>query len=145
MPSPLPTRPAELFWVASGWSGSQGIVTFAAVSVAVYSPLGDNAYRNVGGYSAGSIVALILATLLNFAVLPAVTGSLGFSLALAGVLLPLGALSAIPSHKAFSAAAVVNFLGILLPQNQPTYDPASFLKPRLNRVHFGNRSPAVRT
>jgi uncharacterized membrane protein YccC len=118
---------AELFWVASGWSGGQGIVTFTAVSVAVYSPLGDNAYRNVVGYSTGSIVALILATLLNFAVLPAVTGFLGFSLALAGVLLPLGALSAIPSHKAFSAAAVVNFLGILLPQNQPIYDLASFL------------------
>jgi uncharacterized membrane protein YccC len=70
---------------------------------------------------------LILATLLNFVLLPAVTGFLGFSLALAGVLLPLGALGAIPSHKAFSAAAVVNFLGILLPQNQPTYDLAAFL------------------
>jgi uncharacterized membrane protein YccC len=118
---------AELFWAASEWSGGQSVVTFAAVAVAVYSPLGDNAYRNFVGYSTGTIVALILATLLNFAVLPAVTGFLGFSLALAGVLLPLGALSAIPSHKAFSAAAVVNFLGILLPQNQPTYDLAAFL------------------
>jgi uncharacterized membrane protein YccC len=116
-----------LFWAASGWSGGQGIVTFAAVAVTVYSPLGDNGYRNVLGYSTGTIVALILATLLNFAVLPAVTGFLGFSLAFAGVLLPVGALSAIPSYKAFSAAAVVNFLGILLPQNQPTYDLASFL------------------
>jgi uncharacterized membrane protein YccC len=118
---------AELFWAASAWSGGQAIVTFAAVAVTVYSPLGDNAYRNVVGYSTGTIVALILATLLNFSVLPAVTDFLGFSLALTGVLLPLGALSAIPSHKAFSAAAVVNFLGILLPPNQPIYHLASFL------------------
>jgi uncharacterized membrane protein YccC len=118
---------AELFWAASGWSGGQEIIVFAAAAMTVYPPLGDNAYRDVVGYSAGTIVALILATLLNFSVLPAVTGALGFSLALAGVLLPLGALSATLCPKAFSAAAVVNFLAILSPQNQPTYDLASFL------------------
>lgn len=117
---------AELFWATTEWSGGQSIVTFAAVAVTVYSP-GDNAYRDALDYSAGTIVALILATLLNFAVLPETTGFLGLSLALAGVLLPLGALSAAPFHKAFSAAAVVNFLGILLPPNQPTYHLASFL------------------
>jgi uncharacterized membrane protein YccC len=117
---------AELFWAASDWSGGQEVVTFAAVAVTVYSP-GDNAYRDVLGYSAGTIVALILATLLNFAVLPAATGFLGFSLALAGVLLPLGVLSATPCNQAFSAAAAVNFLGILSPPNQPTYHLASFL------------------
>jgi uncharacterized membrane protein YccC len=118
---------AELFWAASGWSGGQGIVVFAAAAMTVYPPLGDNAYRDVVGYSAGTIVALILATLLNFAVLPAATGFLGFSLALAGVLLPLGALSATRCQKAFRVAAVVNFMAILSPQNQPAYDLASFL------------------
>jgi uncharacterized membrane protein YccC len=118
---------AELFWAASGWSGGQDIVTFAAVATTVYPPLDDNAYRNVVGYSTGTIIALILATLLNFSVLPGATGFLCFSLTLTGVLLPLGALSAAPRHKAFSAAMVVNFLAILSPQNQPTYNLAAFV------------------
>ncbi|HYZ63452.1 MAG TPA: FUSC family protein [Acetobacteraceae bacterium] len=118
---------AELFWAASEWSGGQAIVIFAAASVTLYSPLGDHAYRNTLNYLAGTIAALILATLCNFCALPAATDFLGFSLALACVLLPLGALSAAPRYKAFAATAAVNFLAILAPQDQPSYDLAAFL------------------
>jgi len=117
---------AEILWAATDWSVGQAVITFAAVAVTVFSPHGDDACRNVLGYAMGTVAAFVLAAVCNFAALPAQTDFAGFSLVLCCVLLPLGALSAGPWGKTFFAALVINFLAILSPQNQPSYDPVSF-------------------
>jgi uncharacterized membrane protein YccC len=118
---------AEAFWVETGWSGGQAIVTFTAVAVSVYSPGGADAYRNVVGYALGTIMAFMLATVVDLAIMPAASGFPGLALVLAAFLVPMGALSALPWRQSLTAALVVNFMAILSPQNQPTYDPAQFL------------------
>jgi hypothetical protein len=125
------TLAAEALWVGTSWSGGQAVVTFTAVAVTVFSPGGAKAYRNMLGYLAGTVIAAVAATLVNFAVLPAQDGFLGFSLALACILVPFGAPSAGPWDKALYAAVTINFLAILAPQNQPNYDLGQFLNSAL--------------
>ncbi|WP_426434529.1 FUSC family protein [Bradyrhizobium genosp. P] len=112
----------EVFWVQTGWSGGQAVVTFAAVSVTVFSPDADLAYRSAIGYSTGTILAAALAVFVNFAILPAQEGFTDLSLTLTCVLVPLGALAAGPWQKALTAGLIINFLAILLPSNQPNYN-----------------------
>jgi hypothetical protein len=99
--------------------------------VTVLSPLGDNAYPNVLGYSAGYDRRLDPCHPVQLRRVTCSDCLSGFSLALAGVLLSLGALSRPPVYKAFFAAVVVNFLAILSPQNEPSYDLARFLNNEL--------------
>jgi uncharacterized membrane protein YccC len=118
----------ELFWVQTGWAGGQSVVTFAAVSVTVFSPNADLAYRSAVGYSTGTILAAVLAVFVNFAILPAQESFAGLSLTLTCILLPLGALAAGPWQKVVTAGLVINFLAILLPTNPPVYsDLGQFL------------------
>jgi uncharacterized membrane protein YccC len=112
----------ELVWVQTAWPGGQAVVTFAAVSVTVYSPDADLAYRSAIGYSTGTILAVALALFVNFAILPAQENFTGLSLTLTCVLVPLGALAAGQWQKALTAGLIINFLAILLPSNQPNYN-----------------------
>jgi uncharacterized membrane protein YccC len=112
----------ELFWVQTAWAGGQAVVTFAAVSVTVFSPNADLAYRSAIGYSTGTILAAVLAVFVNFAILPAQDDFAGLSLTLTCILVPLGALAAGPWEKVLTAGLIINFLAILLPSNPPNYN-----------------------
>jgi uncharacterized membrane protein YccC len=118
----------ELFWVQTGWAGGQAMVTFAAVSVTLFSPNADLAYRSAIGYSTATILAAVLAVFVNFAILPAQDNFAGLSLTLTCILVPLGALAAGPWEKVLTAGLVFNFIVILSPSNQPNYtDTGQFL------------------
>jgi uncharacterized membrane protein YccC len=112
----------EVFWVQTAWAGGQAVVTFAAVSVTVFSPNADLAYRSAIGYSTGTILAAVLAVFVNFAILPGQEDFAGLSLTLTCILVPLGALAAGPWEKALTAGLVINFVAILSPTNPPNYN-----------------------
>ncbi|QGY03602.1 FUSC family protein [Methylobacterium mesophilicum SR1.6/6] len=118
---------AEVFWVATNWSGGQACVTFTIVSVTVFSPLRHRAVSTAFDYCLGTAAAFVLALLVNFALLPGLDGFPAFSLALSCLLVPLGGLSATRWRKGLTAALLINFLAILSPTNPPVYDPIQFL------------------
>ncbi|MFY9293799.1 MAG: FUSC family protein [Methylorubrum rhodinum] len=118
---------AEMLWVGTGWSGGQACITFAAVSVTVFSPLGPRSASSAFDYCVGTILAYARASIVDLAVLPRLSGFAAFATALTIVLIPLGALSATPWRKSLMAALLINTMAILSLPNQPVYDPVQFL------------------
>ena len=115
---------AELFWVASAWPQAPTMIIFTAVGVILFGRQGDAAYPTALEFALGCLLATIVANVMLLAVLPAIHGG-GFfalSLALAAVLLPLGALSAGSWHKTLFVAAVTNFIPVLGIENETNYD-----------------------
>jgi uncharacterized membrane protein YccC len=122
----------EIFWIATAWPGGPGLITFTAVGVILFSPRADAAYSSVVEYALGTVVAGGLAAILLLAVLPSLHGGYpSLALALGGVLLPLGAMSAGPWLKLAFMAMVTNFLPILAIENQPNYDGERLLNATL--------------
>jgi uncharacterized membrane protein YccC len=122
----------EIFWIATAWPGGPTMITFTAAAVILFSPRADAAYPSVVEYAVGTAVAGGLAAILSLAILPSLHGGfLSLSLALAYILLPLGAMSAGSWHKLAFMAMVTNLLPILAIENQPNYDGARLLNAAL--------------
>jgi uncharacterized membrane protein YccC len=114
----------ELFWVATAWPHAPTMIIFTAVGVILFGRQGDAAYSSALEFAIGCVLATIVANIMLLAVLPAIHGG-GFfalSLALAAVLLPLGALSGGSWHKPLFVAAVTNFIPVLGIENETDYD-----------------------
>jgi uncharacterized membrane protein YccC len=123
----------ELFWIATAWPGGPTMITFTAVGVILFPPRADAAYPSVIEYAVGTAVAGGLAAILSLAILPSLHGGfLSLSLALACVLLPLGAMSAGTRHKLAFMAMVTNLLPILAIENLPSYDGERLLNATLS-------------
>jgi len=118
---------AELFWIETAWSSGPTMIIFAAVGTILFSPRNDDAYDAVLGFAIGTMLAAGVAGIVNFAVLPAFTGFLGFAFVIAAVLTPLGALSATSWWKSGFIGMATNFIPLLGPSNLPSYDIAGFL------------------
>jgi len=121
---------AELFWVATSWPHAPTMVVFTAVGVILFARQTDAAYSSALEFAMGCALAAILAAILLLAVLPAMHSS-GFtelSLALALVLLPLGALAAGSWHKTLFVAAATNLIPVLAIENQTSYDAVLFFR-----------------
>ena len=121
----------ELFWVVTAWPGGGTAVTFTTVVTLVLAPRAEQAYNAALGFTAGAFIAVILAAIVAFAVLPAlgIERYAGFCLVLAVCLVPLGALLAQarqPRQIGMFTAATLLFLPILQPENPMTYDPETF-------------------
>jgi uncharacterized membrane protein YccC len=133
----------QLFWIATAWPSGPTMITFTAVAVILFSPRADAAYPSVIEYTVGTAVAGGLAALLSLAILPSLHGGfLDLCLALACVLLPLGAMSAGPRHKLAFMAMVTNLLPILAIENLPNYDGERLLNATLS-ISVGMVAAAV--
>ena len=121
----------EIFWVATAWQGGQVAVTFAAVAITLFSPREEAAYTLAVGFTAGALLITALAALVQFAVLPALSGYGALCIVLGAVLVPLAALSTGDWQKAMITGMVMNFMPLLSPTNPPVYDPATFLNSAL--------------
>jgi uncharacterized membrane protein YccC len=122
----------ELFWIATAWPDGPTMITFTAVAVILFSPRAEAAYPSVVEYAVGTAVAVGLAAILGFVVLPSLHGDFPtLSLILGCVMVPLGAMSAGPWRKLAFVAAVTNLLPMLALENQPSYDPTHFLNAAL--------------
>ena len=71
------------------------------------------------------------AVVIKFAFLPDHEGFLAFSLIIAAALVPLGALSSVPLLAPYFTSATLNFVPLLTPTNEMTYDAAAFFNSAL--------------
>jgi len=116
----------ELFWVVTAWPNGSQAIAFAAIAVIVFSLKGDQAYSTAVDFMIGTCIAVALAALVKFAVLPSVRTFAGFTIVVGTVLVPAGALTTQPSHSAMFTALVAYFVPLLAPTNLTSYDPAQF-------------------
>jgi uncharacterized membrane protein YccC len=90
----------ELVWIVTAWPNGAQAIIFAAIAA--------------------------LAAIIEFAVLPGVTTFAGFSLAIGLVLVPAGALMTQSWQTPMFTAMAVNFVPLLAPTNQMTYNTLQF-------------------
>ena len=116
----------ELVWIVTEWPNGTQAITFAAIATLVFSTKADQAYATTMSFMVGTCVATALAAVVAFAVLPGVTSFAVLSLVIGIYLVPAGALMTQPWHTAIFIAMVVNFVPLLAPTNQMSYDPLQF-------------------
>jgi uncharacterized membrane protein YccC len=116
----------ELFWIMTEWPNGAQAILFAAVAVTLFSPRADQAYATTMGFMVGTGLTTAFAAIVKFAVLPGLVNFAGFSLAIGVVLVPAGALMAQPWQTAMFTAMTANFVPLLAPANQMSYDTRQF-------------------
>jgi uncharacterized membrane protein YccC len=136
-----------LFWIVTAWPGGGTAITYAAIVVLVFGPLGEQAYGAAILFIVGTIVDVVLTATVSFGVLPepAIEGFAGFSLVLAVCLVPMGALLA-QARQAWQvglfAGVTIMFMPLLQPTNPMTYNPQAFYNASLAAV-FGSALGAL--
>jgi uncharacterized membrane protein YccC len=115
-----------LFWIISSWPSGALAITFAAVGVILLAPRADQAYAAAMLFMVVTLVATALAAVIAFAVLPRMDGFAEFCLAIGLVLVPAGIGMAQPYGTVIFTAAAANFIPVLAPTNEMTYDTVKF-------------------
>jgi uncharacterized membrane protein YccC len=123
-----------LFWIVTGWPNGAGAIIWAAISVVLLSPRADQAYAAAVRFAAGNTLAAVFAAILLFAVLPQLQTFVGLSIVLGAYLVPIGALVAQPWQTALFIPMAGNFVPLLAPANQMSYDPVQFYNAALALV-----------
>jgi uncharacterized membrane protein YccC len=116
----------ELFWIVTEWPNGPQALVFATIGVSLFAQRIDQAYATVMSFMVGAILSAVLAASIEFAVLPHVVTFAGFSLAIGLVLVPAGALMAQPWQTVIFVALTANFIPLLAPANQMSYDTQQF-------------------
>jgi uncharacterized membrane protein YccC len=116
----------ELLWIASAWPDGGNAVAYVAVSAILFSPRGLQGYASARTFLIGCTLGIVLGGTTRFFVLPICADFGEFCLALALVLVPLGALSQRPSNGLLFTFAAVNFGVGLNAGNVTSYDVAVF-------------------
>jgi uncharacterized membrane protein YccC len=120
---------AALFWIVTAWPDGASAITFAAIVVILLAPRADQAYAIAISFMVGTVLATVFAAIIKFALLPGLVTFAGFSIALGLYLIPAGfalAHSRNPAMAAVLTAMVFNFIPVLQPLNQMSYDTAQF-------------------
>jgi uncharacterized membrane protein YccC len=118
----------EVFWIASEWPNGALAITFTAIPVLLLAPRADAAYAQAVRFTIGVALAAICAAIILFAVLPQLTSFAGLSMAMALYLVPVGMLMAQASPAMFTLVTAMsgNFVPLLAPANQMSYDTVQF-------------------
>ena len=118
----------ELFWIGSVWPNGALAITFATIGVTLLAPRAEQAYASAVNLMAGIVVSAVCAAIILFAVLPKMESFPGFCLALALYLVPAGALLVRSSQArfVFFVGMTANFVPLLAPANQMSYDQVQF-------------------
>jgi uncharacterized membrane protein YccC len=119
----------ELFWVATAWPNGASAIVFVAIVVLLLSPRGDLAYGGSIAFALGTAGGVVCAATIKFAVLPTLQTFPAFCLAIGLFLVPIGVLlaqSRKPAMIAIFTAMAFNFMPLLSPTNQMSYDTAQF-------------------
>jgi uncharacterized membrane protein YccC len=117
---------AELFWIVTEWPNGANAITFAAVGVILFAPQADQAYATAMGFMVGTGLGAALAAIITFAVLPNKETFAAFSIAIGFVLVPAGAGMVQPWQTATFTGMALNFVTVLSPLNQMSYDTVQF-------------------
>jgi uncharacterized membrane protein YccC len=116
----------ELFWIVTEWPNGPQALVFATVGVMLFAQRVDQAYATVVSFMVGVVLSAVFAAIVEFAVLPGVQTFAGFSLAIGLVLVPAGALMAQSWQTVIFVALTANFMPLLAPANQMSYDTQQF-------------------
>lgn len=119
----------EMFWVATAWPNGGTAIVFATIVLLLMSPRGDLAYEAALAFALTAAVGIVIAAVLEFAVLPAVTTYAAFCAVIGIVLIPIGfaaARSRVPAITAVLGGMAVAIFRLLAPSNPMTYDTAAF-------------------
>ncbi len=119
----------ELFWVATAWPNGASAIIFVAIVVLLLSPKGDLSYGGSIAFALGTTGGVVCAATIKFAVLPTLQTFPAFCLAIGLFLVPIGvvlAQSRKPAMIAIFTAMAFNFMPLLSPTNQMSYDTAQF-------------------
>jgi uncharacterized membrane protein YccC len=117
---------AALFWILTGWPDGATAIVFAAVAVLLFSPRAYQAYPVAIGFVIGTAMAAVVAAIVGFAILPQQPSYAGFCMALGVALVPLGAVVATSWKPEVFIPAVANFIPLLSPANQMSYNAQNF-------------------
>jgi uncharacterized membrane protein YccC len=115
-----------VFWIVSEWPNGAWAMTWTAIGVLLFAPRADEAYTRAVGFMVGNIFAAACAAIAVFALLPQVETFVGFSVVIGLFLVPLGALMTLPWQTAMFTALAANFVPLLAPANQMTYNTLQF-------------------
>jgi uncharacterized membrane protein YccC len=116
----------EIFWIWTQWPNGAFAITFAAVTVILLSPRADESYAVAVKFTAGTTIAAVGAAIALFAGLPNMDSFAGFAVVLGVVLVPVGAMIARPWNAALFVPVAANFIPILGPANQMSYNTIQF-------------------
>jgi uncharacterized membrane protein YccC len=116
----------ELFWIVTEWPNGAFAITFTAIVVLLLAPQGDRAYAAAMRFMIGSVLGTVFTAIIAFAVLPGLETFEAFSLAIGLYLIPIGALMAQSWQTVMFTAMVINFVPLLSPANQMSYDTLQF-------------------
>ena len=120
-----------LFWIVTAWPSGATAITFAAIIAILLSPQADQAFRAAIMFLIGASASAVLAVVVKFLLLPGNVTFAGLCAAIGLVLVPFGSLVALPWRPAVFTAAAVNFIPLLAPTNEMTYDGQQFFNSAL--------------
>ena len=128
-----------LFWIVTAWPGGSQAIVFALIVSSLMAPRAEQAYAAAFITLIGIVFDVVLAAIVNFAVLPGlgVETFAGLSLVLGACLLPLGAVLAMarqPWQVGLFTAMTMIFMPLLAPTNQMNYNVATFYNTALSIV-----------
>jgi uncharacterized membrane protein YccC len=120
-----------LFWVVTGWPGGSGAITLGAIVVLLLGLKADQAYGATLLFTVGAILSLVLAGVVEFAVLPGLGTETfaGFSIVIGFCLVPIAALLAKarqPWQIGIFTGMTMVFIPLLQPTNPISYNPVVF-------------------
>ncbi len=115
-----------LFWIVTEWPNGAFAMTFAAIGVILLAPRADQAYAAAMSFMVATALGAAFAAIIEFAVLPGWETFAAFSLAIGLVLVPAGAGVAQSWQTLAFTALSVNFVPLLAPENQMSYDTVQF-------------------
>jgi uncharacterized membrane protein YccC len=116
----------ELFWIVTAWPNGTMAIVFVAIGVTMFAPRADQAYATAISFLIGSVLIAMIAAAVKFAILPNMQTFAAFSLVIGLVLVPSGAGMAQPWNTGTFTAMAANFVPLLAPTNQMSYDPEQF-------------------
>ena len=116
----------EVFWIVTAWPNGALAITWTAISVILFAPRADEAYVWAMRFMVGTGLAAVFAAIIAFALLPRIETFAGFSAVIGLYLVPVGALMAQPWQAAMFAPMAGNFVPLLAPANQMSYDNVQF-------------------
>jgi uncharacterized membrane protein YccC len=124
----------SIFWIVTAWPSGAGAITWTAIVVILFAPRADQAYSTALSFAIGNCLAAVLAAVILFAVLPRIETFAAFSLVIGLYLVPSGALMAQTWQKSMFTAMSANFIPLLAPANQMTYDISQYTNAALALV-----------
>jgi uncharacterized membrane protein YccC len=127
----------ELFWVVTAWPNGAFSIIFAGIAVLLLAPKGDVAFLGAIAVIVAVVGGILCAAIIKFAVLPAFQTFPAFCFVIGIFLIPVGFAMVRSRQLALVAvftAMAANFIPLLAPTNQMSYDTAQFYNTALAAV-----------